>query len=77
MLGAYSEAGGGGLETGEVSGKDTGLVELTRAHEAVRTRSSAYCTRGNGVDESVHCGPLRSVEVRGRDYGYMLRAMSG
>jgi hypothetical protein len=77
VLGAYSEAGGGGLETGEVSGEDTGLVELTRAHEAVRTRSSAYCTRGNGVDESVHCGPLRPVEVRGRGYENMLRAMSG
>jgi hypothetical protein len=65
VLGAYSEAGGGGLETGEVSGEDAGLVELTRAHEAVRTRLSAYCTRGNNVDESVHCSPLKPVEVCG------------
>lgn len=31
----YLETGGLGLQTGEVDGQDTGLVELTGAHQAV------------------------------------------
>lgn len=32
---AYLEPGGTRLQAGEVSGKNTSLVELTRAHQAI------------------------------------------
>lgn len=37
----YLEPGGTSLQAGEVGGKNTGLVELTRAHEAIKRRLSA------------------------------------
>lgn len=40
---AYREAGRGSLNAGEVSGENTSLVELTRAHQAVRTQVVSIC----------------------------------
>ena len=40
---AYRKAGRASLNTGEVSGEDTGLVELTRAHQAVREKLVSIC----------------------------------
>lgn len=41
---AYREAGRGSLNSGEVGGEDTGFVELTRAHQAVRKKLVSICT---------------------------------
>jgi hypothetical protein len=40
---AYREAGRGSLNTGEVSGENTSLVELARAHQAVRKKLVSIC----------------------------------
>jgi predicted RNA-binding Zn-ribbon protein involved in translation (DUF1610 family) len=44
--GAYGEAGGLGDEAGEVDCKDAGLVELLRAHQAVKEVSVYQCRNG-------------------------------
>lgn len=59
---SYSESGGLGLEAGEVGGQDTGLVELTRAHQAGDCMSAG----GDGHDRSFM---PRKAETQGRSEG--------
>jgi hypothetical protein len=48
---SYGEAGRSGLQTGEVSGENTGLVELTRAHQAIEAVMLVLVTHRDGAGD--------------------------